>query len=163
METIYFEKINSLKREKQEIEKKLNVVITIQGKKASVEGPPLQEYEAFIILEAISFGFSVKKALSLQDEQLMFRKLPIKNFTKRKNLYEVRSRLIGTEGKTKKTIEAISNCSLVIKDSAIGIIGSAENIDEATTALTNLIRGSKQANIYRYLERMNAEKKKYIE
>jgi rRNA processing protein Krr1/Pno1 len=47
----------------------------------------------------------------------------------------------------------------VLHDNTVGIIGPAETIEEATTAIGNLIRGSKQANIYRFLERMNAAKK----
>ncbi len=161
METIYFEKISELKKNKKELEKKLNIVITIKGKTATIQGSPFNEYEASLILDAISLGFSAKKALQLADEQFIFRKLPVKNFTKRKNLHEVRARIIGKQGKTKRTIEEISGCNIIIKDNTIGLIGPSESIETATTALTNLIRGSKQANVYRYLERMNAERKKY--
>ena len=45
----------------------------------------------------------------------------------------------------------------------IGIIASAETIQETVTAITNLIRGSKQGNVYAFLERMNAERKKLSE
>jgi len=162
METIYFESAREVKKNKRELEEKLKVAIAFQGRKASIEGQPFAEYEASMVLEAINFGFSAKAALQLTDEQFIFRKIPIKNFTKRKNLKEVRARIIGREGKTKRTLEEISGCSIIVKDSnMIGIIGSAESIEEATTALANLIRGSKQANIYRFLERMNAERKKY--
>ena len=63
--------------------------------------------------------------------------------------------------KTKHTIEQISSCDVLINEdeNSVGLIGSAEQIEEATTAITNLIRGSKQANVYRFLERMNAEKR----
>ena len=160
METVYFRKINQVKREKEHLEKKLNVTLQIVGKKVVLEGSPLDEYEATIVLEAIQFGFSIAKALLLKDDQLIFRKLSIKQFTRRKNLEEVRARIIGTEGKTKHTIEEISRCLIVINENTVGIIGSAEGIEEATTALMNLIRGSKQANVYRFLERMNAAKKR---
>ena len=75
---------------------------------------------------------------------------------------EVRGRIIGREGKTKRTIEEISGCDLYINEdiNQIGIIGNAESIEEATTALTNLIKGSKHANVYRFLEKINTERKK---
>jgi len=107
----------------------------------------------------MNFSFPLKEALLLTNEGYIFRKINIKDFTRRKNLDEVRARLIGTEGKTKRAMEEISGCVLVIKDKIVGIIGSTESIKDATTAITRLIKGSKQANVYSYLERMNREKK----
>ena len=104
--------------------------------------------------------FQKKKALQLLDPEATFRKIHIKNFTRRKNIGEVRARLIGTEGKTKRTLEEIGSCDIIIGDTEVGIIGSAENIEKTTTAITNLIKGSKQANVYRFLERMNTIEKK---
>ena len=159
METLYFKKVKELQNEKERLERRLEVKINIQGKKVTIEGDSFKEFEALMILEAMQFGFSANKALTLMDEQIVFRKIPIKSFTRRKNLTEVRGRIIGKEGKTKRTIEDISGCDLAINDGEIGIIGPAEQIEEATTAITNLIRGTKQANVYRFLERINTGKK----
>lgn len=163
METIIFEKTREIKKERTSLEKKLNVKITIKGNDVTIEGEPFAEYEAARLISAIQFGFSAKKALTLLEEDTIFRVINIKDFTRRKDMYEVRSRIIGKEGKTRKTVEEISGCFIIIKeDNTLGVIGSAESIDEATTAITNLIRGSKQANVYRFLERMNATKKKQV-
>jgi ribosomal RNA assembly protein len=160
METIFFERTGELKREIKALEEKLGVALSLKGKQLVIEGDPYKEYEAIHILEAMQFGFSAKKSLQLLDEDLIFRKLNIKEFTRRKDMKEVRSRIIGKKGKTKRTIEEISSCDILIKnDNTLGIIGPSEAIDEATTAITNLIRGSKQANIYHFLERMNAVRK----
>ncbi len=159
METMYFPRIIELRREKEMLERKLGVKIIIEGKKAIVDGEALKEYEAVLVLEAMQFGFSAKKAILLKSENLIFRKLHIKSFTRRKDLSIVRGRVIGKEGKTKNALENISGCEIMVKDDSVGLIGSAESIEEATTALTNLIRGSKQSNVYRFLERMNAAKK----
>ncbi|MEK6933522.1 MAG: hypothetical protein AABW75_01455 [Nanoarchaeota archaeon] len=161
MEALLFDKLSEIRRERHFLENELGVKIRIVGNEVFIDGPSFEEYEAFIVLEAMQLGFSAKKALTLRDESMIFRRIQIKNFTKRKNLEEVRARIIGREGKTKKTIEEISSCHLIINGNEVGIIASAKNIDDATTAITNLIRGSKQANVYRYLERMNAEKRKY--
>ena len=161
METIYFNNTKELKREKENLEKKLEIKIEINGKKVDFSGSALKEYEALIVLDALSFGFSAKQSLTLLNENFIFRILPIKNFTRRKNMTEIRARLIGTEGRTKRTIEEISNCNIVIKENSVGLIAPAENIDEATTALANLIRGSKQANVYRFLEKVNTKRKQY--
>lgn len=161
METLIFEKMAEIKREKRELEKQLGIKITIQGKKVSIEGTPVEEYEALNVLEAIREGFSAQTALSLLDVGNIFRKIHIKDFTRRKKLKDVRGRIIGKEGKTKRTLEDLTGASIVVRDNNVSIIGTAESIEHIVTAVKNIIRGTKQANAYRFLERMNAEKKKY--
>lgn len=159
MEEIHLRNPRKIRQNKEALEKNLNVKIEIKGKQAEIEGSPVEEYEARMIIEALEFGFPLKDAMRLTDENIVFRKLPIKQFTTRKNLEEVRGRIIGTEGKTKRTVEEVSGCAVAIHDNFVGIIGPAESIEEATTALTSLIKGSKQANVYRFLERMNVAKR----
>ncbi|MDO8508797.1 MAG: hypothetical protein Q7S27_03880 [Nanoarchaeota archaeon] len=161
MQSILFENTAEIRRNKDLLEEKLNVKISFQGKRVTIEGPSLEEYEASIVLDAIKAGFSAIKALSLKEDTKIFRVINIKSMTKKKNLELVRARLIGTQGRTKRTIEDITGCDIVIKDNDIGIIADAELIEEVVTAISNLARGTKQANTYRYLEKMNTEKKKY--
>lgn len=167
METIFFKKTSELKRHKTELEKKLNVKITIVGKKVTivgkkvtVEGSTVDEYEASIVLDAVNFGFPAQTALLLKDDDVVFRKISIKNFTRRKDLEVVKSRIIGAQGSTKNTIEQIADCKVVVNDNEVGILCEANEIEYAITALTNLIRGSKQSNVYKFLERINTQKKK---
>lgn len=163
METLFFEKPSVIRREKKRFEQELNVTITIVGRKVTLEGAPLDEYVALMVLDALAFGFTPKEALTLKQEDTIFQKVPIKNFTRRKNLHDVRSRLIGTEGKTRRTIEEIADCIIVIGESAVGIIGPAAGVDTTIQGVVNLIRGTKQANTYRFLERINTERKKHLE
>ena len=158
MEEIYCENIKELKREKNYLERELKVKITIKGRKITIDGPALEEYETSIIFEAISLGFSARTACLLKDESFVFKKINIKDFTRRKNLSIIRARLIGTHGKTKSTIEQIAGCKIKIKDNLVGIICPAENIEYALTAITNIIRGTKQTNAYKYLERINTQR-----
>lgn len=160
MEMVFFEKTGEIRRTREELEQKLNVKIDLKGRKAEITGETFDEYQASIILEAISFGFSTKKALLLTEEGMVFIKIPIKNYTRRKNLKEVRARVIGREGKTKRTIEQVSGCSLVINENEVGVIGLAEDVEEAKTALASLIKGTKEGNVYKYLENLNADRKK---
>ncbi len=160
METLIFKKTGILRREKDNLEQQLKVTITLSGKSVTIEGNPLDEYIASFVLEALTLGFSLKEALLLKDENISFRKLQIRDFTRRKNIWDVRARLIGTEGKTRRTLEEISDCIVVINENTVGLIGPANNIDNAVQAVINIIKGSKQSNVYRYLERMNAEQKK---
>lgn len=162
MQTFYIKKIKEVVQNKAEIERRLGISLKVVGKKATIESKDaMKEYEAEMVFEALQFGFSVQKALLLTDPEITFRRLSLKDFTRRKNLTEVRSRLIGTHGKTRNTIEEIADCEILIDENSVGLICHAESVDNAVTAISNLIKGSKQANVYRFLERMNAEKKKF--
>lgn len=147
-------------KQKETLEKELNVKIKIKGKTIEFTGDALEEYEASLVLEAIIFGFPIKTALLLKDPEFLFREIAIKNFTRRKSLDTVKARIIGKHGKTKETIEKISGCKVIVKENSVGIIGLAEEMEYAITAITNLIKGSKQSNVYSYLERINRERKK---
>jgi len=159
METLYCKNLTELKRERRFLENKLKVKIKIQGRKIIVEGDALNEFEMESIIDAINLGFSARTASLIKEEDVVFEKINIKDYTRRKNLEIVRGRLIGTHGKTKKTLEHISGCEIKIKDNIVGIIGEAEAVTDTLIAITNIVRGSKQTNVYKYLERINAGKK----
>lgn len=159
MDTILTNRTTEIRRNLKELEEKLKVSITISGKKVTISGEPLDEYEAMNVLDAIASGFSAKKALLILEEDNIFRKIHIKDFTRRKDLKEVRGRIIGREGKTKHTLENIADCVIAIQDNTISVIGTAESIDNITTAIKNIIRGTKNANAYNFLERINAQKR----
>ena len=160
METIIFSRVNELKKELDFLQKKLNVKIKIDGKRVTFGGEPFEEYEANLVMEAINFGYPVRTAILLKEEDVVFRKLSLKDFTRRKDLEVIKARLIGTYGRTKRTIENLSDCRIIIKDNEIGILCSAEEIEYTITGIASLIRGSKQANVYKFLERVNAQRKK---
>ncbi len=152
---LLFQRITELKRTKNELERKLNVKIILNGRTVTIKGDSLDEYEASLVLDAMNFGFSARRALLLKEESKIFRILNIKRFTKKRDLKTVRARIIGKKGKTKETIENITGADLVIKDNEIGIIAPADTIEDIVTALIALIKGTKQSNTYHYLEKLN--------
>lgn len=158
METIYLKKLNGVRKLKKELEEKLEIKIETKGHGAVIDGTPLNEFIAKKVFDAINFGFSVTKAVQLKYEDMDFKIIRIKDHTKR-NLKDVKSRLIGTHGKTRKTISDIADCDILIKESEVGVIAEAESVDEIATAIVKIIKGSKQSNSYKYLERMNRIKK----
>lgn len=158
MQTIYIQKIADLRKNKKELEKKLGVNIELKGHNVVFDGDSLEEYDALRVFNAIDFGFSVRKALLVKGEDMIFRTVKIKEHTKR-NLKDIMSRLIGKRGKTRRTMSEISGCEILIKEGEVGIIGDSDSIEDAETAIIHLIKGSKQSNMYRYLEKQNKIKK----
>ena len=76
----------------------------------------------------------------------------IKDYTKRKDLKSVRARIIGKKGKTLKTLSDLSRCSFELKDNFVGIIGPSEHIENAQNGIISIVQGSKQSNVYKFLE-----------
>ncbi len=156
---IYAQNLKEIINNRDIIEKELKVKISNQGRNIFIDGPGENEYLCLKIIEAINLGFSLNKALSLKNENILFQVLNIKEITKRKDLREVRARIIGTLGKTKQNLQNLSDCLISIHNNQVGIIGEAEYIKEAIISLRCLIQGSKQGNIYARLEKKKKERR----
>ncbi|HTZ42128.1 MAG TPA: hypothetical protein VMC07_02910 [Candidatus Omnitrophota bacterium] len=157
MKKMICEKISEIIRNKEKLEEVLGIKITNRGKEVSIDGPPLEEYEAEKVLEAVNFGFKVEIALLIKESELAFEILNIKKYTKRTNLETIRARIIGTKGKTLKTLIELTDCFFAVSNNEVGIIGNPEHMKLAQNAVVSLIQGSKQANVYKYLEKHHVE------
>jgi len=136
------------------LQKRLNIKIEISGKKIEVtEGEEYNKYIAESVFEAIDKGFSIDVALLLLNEDYIFEEIPIKDFTRKKDLTSVKARIIGKKGRTLEVMRELSDCFITLKGSLVNIIGPAEKIKDAQNAITNLIHGSKTSKVYGYLER----------
>ena len=158
MENFYIENLAKFRKYKGELEKELKIDIEIDGKSAVINESAIKEYEFSKIVDAINFGFTLKRALLLKEDDMEFKIIHIKEHTKR-NLRVVKARLIGKKGKTKRVLADVSGCEIIIRETEIGIIGEVESVEDLEKAIISLIRGSKQSNIYQYLERMNVVRK----
>ncbi len=147
------DKTEKLAKNKNRLERLLNVKITIKNDEISIEGKPEDEYTAEKVIQALAFGFPLPVALLIKEEDFLFEILDIKDFTHRKDLETIRARIIGKEGKTLKTLNTLTQCYFELKDNDVGIIGSPEYIKNAQDAVIFLIQGSKQANVYSFLEK----------
>ena len=170
MAILISEDISKVIKNKKRLERLLHVKITIKDERLhgsedsdmqvksgtreiSVEGIPENEYIAEKVIDAINFGFPLSVALLIKEEDLLFEILGIKTYTHRKDLGTVRARIIGKAGKTLKTLNTLTQCYFELKDNDVGIIGSPELIKNAQDAVIFIIQGSKQANVYSYLEK----------
>lgn len=153
MQEIYVENIRKVVQNKKKIEQVLNIKLTNKGKNVFVDGKAEEEYIAIEVLEAINVGFSVTRALLLKEENIILQRINIKDITHKKNLHDIRARIIGKDGRTLKTLKNLTDCALSIQDNQIGIIGNADEIEDAIQALTSLIHGSKQGHVYGRVER----------
>lgn len=159
MQEIYCGCLRKIISNKGRLEKELEIKITNKGKLIFIEGDPEKEFIAIEILKAIDLGFSIDCSLLLKQENNLLHILNIKDLTKRKDLERVRARIIGTQGKTISTLKNLTECNICLNENQIGIIGDAEEIEDAIQALTSLVKGSKQGNVYARLEKHRKQKR----
>jgi len=155
MKIIFSEKARRILQNKKRLEKELNIKISGKGKNISIIGTPENEFIAEKVIDAINFGFPLRKALLIKKEECIFEIIPIKDLTRRHDLKTIKGRIIGKKGKTLKVLEELSDCLILPKEDGyeVGIIGDPENIECAQEAIIHLIKGSKHSNVYRFLEK----------
>jgi len=157
MKKIISDKIARILKNKSNIEKELEVKISVSENEVNLEGKPEDEFVAEQVIDAINLGFPYDIAFLIKKEDYFFEKLNIKDYTNKKDLKSVRARIIGKNGKTLKLLSELSECYLELKDNTVGIIGPPECIPLTQNAVICLIQGSKQANIYAMLEKNKPE------
>jgi len=153
MDRLIVGKIQRIIKNKRKLQEKLGVKIENRGKEVFISGEPEDEYTAEKVIEALEFGFPFSATMLLKEEDYMFEILNIKDQTKRKDLDRIRARIIGKNGKTLKTLSDLTGCYFELKENSVGIIGGPEHIKNAQEAVIAIIRGSKQSNVYSFLEK----------
>ncbi len=141
---------------KRKIEEKTNTKLKVNSKEGEVEisGEPVEIYQAEHILKAIGRGFNPEVALTLVDEENCFDLIDIKHYSgsSEKKFSRMKSRLIGTRGKCRKTIEQIAKVRLSIYGKTVGIIGHVEDVHLARIAILDILKGAPHGPVYKKLE-----------
>ncbi len=146
--------------EKRDIEKKTKTKIIVNKGEVTIEGDPIDEWVAKDIVKAIGRGFSPEKAVKLLNENYSFETLLIRNFANtEKAVQRKKGRVIGEKGKTRKTIEELTNTYVSVYGKTISIIGTYENVALAKEAIIKLLDGSSHTSVYKFLERNMASLK----
>lgn len=159
MKILKIEKPGRFLKNKADLEKNLNVTISVKKDLIEIKGTETDEYIAERPIEAVDYGFSLKDAYLLKDPEYLIQKINIKDITKKHNLELIRARIIGKEGKSLRTITNLTDCAVKLINNTIIIIGKVDEIENAMQAFTSLINGAKHSKVYSRLERMKSKKK----
>lgn len=154
---------NKIKKALRPIGAKIKVKLTLNKNTLIVEGSEFNIYTTEKVIQAIDFGFDVEDALLLRRENFNLEFVNIKEHTHRRNLAEIRARLIGTDGKAKRTLENLTGAVLVVQGNMVGIICDAEHVSHIIQGVISLIQGAKHGNVFSYLEKQNANLKRIDE
>jgi ribosomal RNA assembly protein len=76
------------------------------------------------------------------------------------DIQRIKGRIIGSEGKTRRLIEELTEANVTIYGHTVGIIGSYQEADAARNAVQMIIDGSEHKTVYKFLQRKRTEMKK---
>ncbi|ODS41941.1 MAG: hypothetical protein MSIBF_00865 [Candidatus Altiarchaeales archaeon IMC4] len=148
---------------KESIEKKTNTKISVTDTSVSVVGAAIDEWVAKDVVLAIGRGFSPENALRLLKENNTIEILRIGDIARSKNdLDRLKGRIIGEGGKTRKTIEEMTGCSVSVYGKTAAIIGLADDVYTAKEAIVKLLDGAQHTSVYKFLEKKRVEGKPMI-
>lgn len=130
-------------------------VVTIEGKDA------LNLYVCREIVLAIGRGFSPELAKLLLKPDYGIEILNVKDFAKTDNdAIRLKGRVIGEDGKSRRTIEELTGIHLSVYGKTVGLIGELEELPVARKAIESLLAGQPHASVYKWLEQRRKELRK---
>ncbi|RLG84589.1 MAG: RNA-processing protein [Thermoprotei archaeon] len=147
---------------KEEIMRRTNTRITVDSQTGTVIIEPaspttsaLNLMKARDIVRAIAYGFSPERAFRLLDEDQVLIVIDLKQYVgdKPNHLQRVKARIIGEEGRARRTIEEVTGTYISIYRDYVAIIGDFESANIAKEAIEMLIQGRQHSTVYRFLER----------
>ena len=164
MRSITVKNLTKIKKATPVIESKIKIRISFgKGKRLTIRGNAPNEFLVEKIIRAIDFGFDVEDTILLKNENYVLEFIDLKNHTHRKNLTDVRARLIGTRGKAKRTIENLTGSIMVIHGNKIAVIVDTKHLDITCNAIVSIIQGSKHGNVFSYLEKQGKRRRMFDE
>jgi len=143
---------------KKEIEEETKTKIKVDSDEGDVfisGDDALGLFNARELIKAIGRGFNPDIAKLLLKGDYALEVIEIKEFAGKNKGAAIRlkGRVIGEEGKSRKTIEDLTECYISVYGKTISIIGEPDNLVAARKAVEDLLKGSPHGNVYKLLEK----------
>lgn len=142
---------------KKELEEYSNTKIDVDSNEGLVTVSGNDAVKLYMVKEmmlAIGRGFNPETAKLLLKQDYSMEVLRLDDFAdKKKQLDRVRGRVIGKKGKSRETIEKLTETSISVYGKTISIIGLSENVVMARNAIEMLLEGATHSSVYRRLEK----------
>lgn len=122
--------------------------VTISGRDA------VKLYTLREVIRAIARGFSPDTARLLLKPDYMLEVISLRDYglDSKNKLTRVKARIIGTNGKARRTIEGLTGTFLSVYGKTISILGECTDVANAKRAVELLVKGSMHSTVYKWLE-----------
>ena len=142
------------KKTLEKVSKTCNCRLFVEnGEAVRIEGSAYDEFVARNIVHAFGRGFDVDIACKLSNSDYYFSAIDLEQiFGNEKRIKQVKARIIGEEGRTKRYIEQVSSTKISVYGNTVGFIGKVEDIKEAEVAVNTLIDGGTHRLAYKKME-----------
>jgi len=129
-------------------------VVTVAGSDA------ISLMDAREIIKAIARGFNPKVAFLLLKQDYSFELIDLTQFSRNKNdMGRIKGRIIGAEGRGRKTIEDLTATDITVYGKTVAIVGEISGVSMAKRALSMIIQGSPHSVAFGFLERQRKRAK----
>lgn len=152
------------------IEEQMKVKLAVDSEDGGVtitlgegQNDPSMLLRAKDLVTAIGRGFAPEVAFRLiRNEDDVFDMIDLRVIFGRSDadIQRIKGRIIGSEGKTRRLIEELTEANVAVYGHTIGIIGNFEEADAARNAVQMIVEGCEHKTVYRYLQRKRTEMKK---
>ena len=153
---------------KREIEERTGARLDFDSDACSVKVMPGEDpvgaLKAEAALKAIARGFSARRAFRLLDEDQFLEVIDVTDYAgdSDKAVPRLKGRVIGEAGKTRETIEHLTEAYVSVYGKTIAAIGTVEQLAVAREALEMLLSGREHSTVYRFLEKKRREGKRAL-
>lgn len=143
---------------RKQIEENGEISLLIDSREGDVRiiqrGDPLKANISAEVVKAIGRGFNPEKAMFLFDENYQLIVMTLREYARKgsRRIGEIKGRIIGREGKTRKVIEDLTGTSVSIYGDTVSVIGDYISIKYSLEAIKMIIEGRKQRTVYNFLE-----------
>ncbi len=148
---------------KAELENQTGATISIDSKEGDVLLKSSDSVKLFLlkdIVQAIGRGFNPEIAMQLLKPDYVLEILSLSDFVKSQNqMLRLKGRVIGKAGKSRETIEELTETNIAVYGKTIAIIGFCDNVATSKRAVESLLQGSQHASVYKWLEKFRRQRK----
>lgn len=150
---------------KDELESRSGCHIHIDSESGEVQIEDAKAFEPILVLKvrdvvrAIGRGFSPDAATRLFQDDTYLDIIDLTDHVGKqtKDLERVRARIIGTHGKTRRSIEEATGTQVSVLGKTVSIIGEVREVQMARESIEMLLGGAAHGTVYKFLERKRKE------
>lgn len=142
-------------KSKKRLEQQSDCDLSIDSETGDVEIESEKSVDVYFMQEvvrAVGKGFNPSTASLILKKDYLLQTLDIKDYGSDDDVNRLKGRVIGTNGKTRETIEELAETHVSVYDHYVSIIGRAEHIQAARRAVEQLLNGQSHSSVYKSLE-----------